>query len=48
MKLNYSDYIRQGWRIYKIALEEKHLTPLSQRMESDVMYDEENQLLFIR
>lgn len=48
MKRNYADYMRQGWRIYRIKLEERYLTPISQRFESDVMYDAENQLLFIK
>lgn len=48
MKRNYSDYIRQGWRIYKIVLTEDQLSPISQKLESDVMYDEENKLLFVK
>jgi hypothetical protein len=48
MKINYSDYIRQGWRIYNISLKEHHLSPLSVKLESDVMYDSENQLLFVK
>lgn len=48
MKRNYSDYIRQGWRIYNISLKESLLSPISLRLESDVMYDSENQLLFVK
>ena len=48
MKRNYSDYIRQGWRIYNIDLKERHLPILVNKLESNVMYDEENQLLFVK